>query len=77
MSGSASNVKDRPPFHPGMLIGDAMKVHPDVQLVFKSYQLGGCAHCSINTMETIEQACQAYGIQLDLLIESLNNLLDE
>ncbi len=63
-------------FRPDMSVGDAMQVHPDAGLVFSSYHLGGCSHCSINEMETIEQVCQGYGVPVDQLIESLNNLLE-
>ncbi len=59
-----------------MTVGEAMNVHPDVALVFSSYHLGGCSHCSINELETIEQVTMGYGVPLDQLMESLNNLLE-
>ncbi len=59
-----------------MSVGEAMKVHPEVGLVFSSYHLGGCSHCSINEMETIEQVCMGYGVPVDQLLESLNNLIE-
>ncbi|EMY03248.1 hybrid cluster protein-associated redox disulfide domain protein, partial [Leptospira interrogans str. 2002000626] len=46
-------------------------------LVFSSYHLGGCSHCSINELETIEQVCMGYGVEVDVLVESLNNLLED
>jgi hybrid cluster-associated redox disulfide protein len=57
-----------------MTVGEAMKVNSDVALVFSSFHLGGCSHCSINDMETIEQVCQGYGVPVEDLIQSLNNL---
>ncbi|MBX7057124.1 MAG: disulfide oxidoreductase [Leptospirales bacterium] len=63
-------------FRPEMTVGEAMALHADAALVFSSYHLGGCSHCSINELETIEQVCQGYGVPLDQLIDSLNNLLD-
>ena len=46
-------------------------------LVFSSYHLGGCSHCSINEIETIEQVCQGYGVEVEVLLDSLNNLFAE
>jgi hybrid cluster-associated redox disulfide protein len=60
-----------------MTVGDAMQLHPEAGLVFSSYHLGGCSHCSVNEFETIEQVCNGYGVEVDMLIDSLNNLLDD
>ena len=38
-------------FYKEMTVGDAMQVHPEAGLVFSSYHLGGCSHCSINEIE--------------------------
>jgi hybrid cluster-associated redox disulfide protein len=55
----------------------AKQVHPEAGLVFSSYHLGGCSHCSINEIETIEQVCQGYGVEVEVLLDSLNNLFAE
>jgi len=60
-----------------MTVGEAMQVHPEAGLVFSSYHLGGCSHCSINEVETIEQVCQGYGVEVEVLVDSLNNLFSE
>ncbi len=60
-----------------MTVGDAMQVHPEAGLVFSSYHLGGCSHCSINEIETIEQVCQGYGVEAEVLLDSLNNMFAE
>lgn len=59
-----------------MTVGDAMALHPEAGLVFSSYHLGGCSHCSINEIETIEQVCMGYGVEVEVLLDSLNNLLE-
>jgi hybrid cluster-associated redox disulfide protein len=64
-------------FNPSMTIGEALTVHPEAGLVFASYHLGGCAHCGINEIETIEQVCMGYGVPVDSLIASLNALLED
>jgi len=60
-----------------MTVGEAMQTHPEAGLVFSSYHLGGCSHCSINEVETIEQVCQGYGVEVEEIIESLNGLLSD
>jgi hybrid cluster-associated redox disulfide protein len=64
-------------FYREMTVGEAIALHPEAGLVFSSYHLGGCSHCSINEVETIEQVCQGYGIEVESLLESLNNLFSE
>ena len=63
-------------FRADMSVGEAMVLHPDAGLVFSSYHLGGCSHCSINEMESIEQVCVGYGVPVEQLLDSLNNLLE-
>lgn len=74
MSNATENQKK---FTPDMTVGEAMTLHPEAGLVFSAYHLGGCSHCSINEIETIEQVTQGYGVPLDNLLESLNSLLEE
>lgn len=73
----ATQVEQKKQFTPEMTVGEAMTVHPEAGLVFSSYHLGGCSHCAINEMETIEQVCGGYGVPVEQLIESLNNLLED
>ncbi|EKJ88244.1 DUF1858 domain-containing protein [Leptospira bourretii] len=67
----------KPRFFKEMTVGEAIAIHPEAGLVFSSYHLGGCSHCSINEVETIEQVCMGYGVEVDTLIDSLNNLFSE
>jgi hybrid cluster-associated redox disulfide protein len=60
-----------------MTVGEAMNLHSDVATVFAAYHLGGCSKCSINEVETIEQVCQGYGVEVEEILESLNGLLGE
>lgn len=63
-------------FKKEMMVGEAMALHPEAALVFSSYHLGGCSHCSINDMESIEQVCHGYGVPVEDLLASLNNLVE-
>ena len=59
-----------------MTVGEAMGRHPRVREVFAAFQLGGCAHCSINQFETIGQVCAGYGVDAELLLETLESLME-
>lgn len=72
----SENTQQRTLFTADMTVGEAMQLHEDAALVFSSYHLGGCSHCAINNMETIEQVCSGYGVPVDQILESLNNLFE-
>ena len=61
-------------FTPKMTIAEAMDVHPKVNEVLASFHLGGCSHCAVSDVDTIEGACQTYGIDQAALIDALNGL---
>ena len=64
-------------FHGDMTVKEALELHPDVAMVLSTYHLGGCSHCSINELETLAQVCTGYGVPLDQLLESLQNLIED
>ena len=64
-------------FQLDMTVADAMAVHPRVAEVFAAFHLGGCAHCGVSQVETIEQVCAAYGIDQDALLEVLEGLMEK
>lgn len=64
-------------FTPDMTVGDALRLHPEAGLVFASYHLGGCSHCGISEVETLQEVCAGYGVPMDALLGSLNALLEE
>ena len=62
-------------FDPRMTISEAMDVHPKVGEVLASFHLGGCSHCAVSDVDTIEGACQTYGIDQPALMNALNGLI--
>jgi len=72
-----SEVTEKKEFRADMTIQDALQMHPEAGLVLAGYHLGGCSHCGVNTIETLQQVCNGYGIPLDALLSSLNDLLEE
>ena len=62
---------------PDMTIEKALATHPRAREVFAGYHLGGCAHCSINEFETIEQVCGGYGVPVEAIISALEGLQED
>ncbi len=69
--------KENKVFYPDMPVAEAMAVHPRVAEVFAAFHLGGCAHCGISRFETIEQVCMAYGVETDVLLQVLEELVEK
>lgn len=44
-----------------MTIGEILKANPNALNVLEKFGLG-CAHCSLNTMETLEQGAEGHGL---------------
>ncbi|MBI2422555.1 MAG: DUF1858 domain-containing protein [Candidatus Hydrogenedentes bacterium] len=62
-------------FRKEMPVAEAMGMHPRVAEVFAAFHLGGCSHCGISQFETIEQVCMAYGVDVEVLLEVLEDLM--
>ncbi len=71
----ARRQSGQPIFDPRMTISEAMEVHPKVVDVLASFHLGGCSHCAVSDVDTIEGACQTYGIDQVALMDALNGLV--
>jgi hybrid cluster-associated redox disulfide protein len=62
-------------FEPTMTIAEALQMHPRVAEVLANYRLGGCSQCAVSDVDTIEGACQTYGIDQGALMRALNDLI--
>lgn len=62
-------------FNLDMTIAEAMAIHPRVAEVFAAFHLGGCAHCHVNRVETLSQVCEGYGIDSEMLLEVLEDVV--
>jgi hybrid cluster-associated redox disulfide protein len=62
-------------FSADMTVGEALKMHPQVQEILMTFHIGGCAHCAINEVETLGQVSEGYGVDTEALLEALNDLL--
>ena len=68
-------VQARKHFDPDMTILEAMSVHEQVAEVFAAFHLGGCSNCGISEIETVGQVCMAYGVDVDMLLDVLEELM--
>ena len=61
-------------FTPEMTVDEAFKMHAGARRIFARFHLGGCSNCAISESHTIGQVSEDYGIPLDMLLGSLNEL---
>lgn len=66
-----------PQFTPEMTVDQAFKLHAGARRVFARFHLGGCSNCAISESHTIGAVSTDYGIPLDMLLGSLNELWDQ
>ncbi len=55
------------------LVGAILKYHPETAEVFNEMGLG-CVRCPSSARETLEQACNVHGLDIDIVIEKLNSV---
>lgn len=56
-----------------MTFAQVMRIHPDVVKVFAKYNLG-CIGCMGAQAETLEQGCNAHGLDVNEVVNDLNQL---
>ncbi|MTI70978.1 MAG: DUF1858 domain-containing protein [Firmicutes bacterium] len=54
-----------------MLIGEILKTKPEAAEILMRFGMG-CVGCPSSQMETLEQAAQVHGLDLDELVKALN-----
>ena len=62
------------PFHGGMTIEEAWHNHPLAPTAFKQHGMPSCEGCAVRFEETVEEAAQAYGVDLRSFLNDLNAL---
>lgn len=54
------------------LIGTILQYSPESMEIFKEMGMN-CISCPSSARETLEQACNVHGVDLELMLEKLNN----
>ena len=60
---------------PDMIIGDVLRMEPETAPIFMSNGMH-CLGCPSAQGESIEEACEAHGIDVDELINQLNDYFE-
>lgn len=58
------------------MIGEILQSNPDTAKVFRKFGMH-CLGCAIASGETVEQAAQVHGLDLDDLLKALNQVVKE
>lgn len=56
-----------------MTFAQVMRMHPDVVKVLAKYKLG-CVGCMGAQNESLEQGCNAHGLEVDAVVADINAL---
>jgi len=56
-----------------MTIGEVIRMNPKSAPVLMSFGMG-CVGCPSAQMETLEEAAEVHGMDIDRMLEALNNL---
>ena len=63
-----------PRFHADMTVGEAIQIDTRVREILAAFHLGGCSSCGISEIETIRQVTVGYGVDTEMLLQSMNDL---
>lgn len=58
-------------FNKDMTIGEVLKQNPNLEEVFLGFGMH-CVACPVSQMETVEEACQVHGVEVEFLLKKLN-----
>ena len=61
-------------FTKDMTIGEILKQDPNLEEVFLGFGMH-CVSCPVSQMETVEEASQVHGIDVEFLLKKLNENL--
>ncbi len=61
-------------FDPSIRLAELYQLDPRAQTVLAAFHIGGCDHCAVDERETLGEAAQQTGADLNRLLAALNNL---
>ena len=62
-------------FSKDMTIGEVLRKNPNLEEVFMGFGMH-CVSCPVSQMETVEEAAQVHGVDVDFLLKKLNKYKD-
>lgn len=62
-------------FLPDMTVREVTLLHPQAPQVLAAFHLGGCSSCAVDEDDTLAKICAENGIDANLLLRNLNQLL--
>ena len=60
-----------------MTVAQAMQMTPKTAGILAAFGVGGCAHCQMASVETLEQVCGSYNIEPQVLMDALEGAVAE
>ncbi len=66
--------KNAKKFTKDLTVGEALKINDGVEAVLSGFGMH-CFTCPFSLMETLEQAAAVHGVEIDVMISKLNELL--
>lgn len=60
---------------PGMTVREVNALHPQAEQLLAGLHIGGCSSCAVSPDETLAQICTGNGIDLEMVVSSLNSLV--
>jgi hypothetical protein len=60
---------------PSMTVREITALHPQAEQLLAGLHIGGCSSCAVEPNETLAQICTSNGIDLNMVVSNLNNLV--
>ena len=60
-------------FNKDMTLGEILEANPDARIVLEGFGMH-CCGCPVSQAETLEEACDVHGVDLELVLQELANL---
>lgn len=60
---------------PSMTVREVTALHPQAEQILAGLHIGGCSSCAVGPDETLAQICTGNGIDLNMVVNSLNSLV--
>lgn len=63
-------------FNKEMTMGEILEINPEARAVLEGFGMH-CCGCPVSQAEALEDACDAHGVDVELVLKELNNLPED